>query len=237
MKKYLVLFLLSSFVGIAQNLNEYKYAILPSKFAFSKEENAHNLNAISKMYLQKYGFETYFHNEAAPDEFILSYCNKIFVDVTENSSIFITKLKITIKDCKGTILATSEQGTSKEKEYRVAYNEALRMAFDNFSLLKTHQFQPSQKSLGLIGEPIQKEIAQGQIVDKKYNVIATETGYNLIAVASDYKLFQLFKTTSNDIYLAKRDFISGVLLKRDSSWFFEYYEGTVLKSELINITF
>ncbi len=237
MKKYLVLFLLSSFVGIAQNLNEYKYAILPSKFAFSKEENAHNLNAISKMYLQKYGFETYFHNEAAPDEFILSYCNKIFVDVTENSSIFITKLKITIKDCKGTILATSEQGTSKEKEYRVAYNEALRMAFDNFSLLKTHQFQPSQKSLGLIGEPIQKEIAQGQIVDKKYNVIATETGYNLIAVASDYKLFQLFKTTSNDIYLAKRDFISGVLLKRDSSWFFEYYEGTVLKSEMINITF
>ena len=237
MKKYLVLFLLSSFVGIAQNLNEYKYAILPSKFTFSKEENAHNLNAISKMYLQKYGFETYFHNEAAPDEFILSYCNKIFVDVTENSSIFITKLKITIKDCKGTILATSEQGTSKEKEYRVAYNEALRMAFDNFSLLKTHQFQPSQKSLGLIGEPIQKEIAQGQIVEKKYNVIATETGYNLIAVASDYKLFQLFKTTSNDIYLAKRDFISGVLLKRDSSWFFEYYEGTVLKSELINITF
>ena len=237
MKKYLVMFLLSSFVGIAQNLNEYKYAILPSKFAFSKEENAHNLNAISKMYLQKYGFETYFHNEAAPDEFILSYCNKIFVDVTENSSIFITKLKITIKDCKGTILATSEQGTSKEKEYRVAYNEALRMAFDNFSLLKTHQFQPSQKSLGLIGEPIQKEIAQGQIVEKKYNVIATETGYNLIAVASDYKLFQLFKTTSNDIYLAKRDFISGVLLKRDSSWFFEYYEGTVLKSELINITF
>ena len=237
MKKYLVLFLLSSFVGIAQNLNEYKYAILPSKFPFSKEENAHNLNALSKMYLQKYGFETYFHNEAAPDEFILSYCNKIFVDVTENSSIFITKLKITIKDCKGTILATSEQGTSKEKEYRVAYNEALRMAFDNFSLLKTHQFQPSQKSLGLIGEPLQKAIAQGQIVDKKYNVIATETGYNLIAVASDYKLFQLFKTTSNDIYLAKRDFISGVLLKRDSSWFFEYYEGTVLKSELINITF
>ena len=237
MKNYLVLFLLSSFVGIAQNLNEYKYAILPSKFAFSKEENAHNLNTLSKMYLQKYGFETYFHNEAAPDEFILSYCNKIFVDVTENSTIFITKLKITIKDCKGTILATSEQGTSKEKEYRVAYNEALRMAFDNFSILKTHQFQPSQKNLGMIGEPLQKEIAQGQIAEKKYNVIATETGYNLITVASDYKLFQLFKTTSKDIYLAKRDSITGVLLKRDSNWFFEYYEGNVLKSELINITF
>ena len=237
MKKYLVILLMISFVGIAQNLNEYKYAILPSKFAFSKEENAHNLNTLSKMYLQKYGFETYFHNEAAPDEFILSYCNKIFVDVTENSTIFITKLKITIKDCKGNILATSEQGTSKEKEYRVAYNEALRMAFDNFSILKTHQYQTSQKSLGMIGEPLQKEIAQGQIAEKKYNVIATETGYNLITVASDYKIFQLFKTTSKDIYLAKRDSITGVLLKRDSNWFFEYYEGNVLKSEMINITF
>lgn len=237
MKKFLVIFLLVSFVGIAQNLNEYKYAILPSKFAFSKEENAHNLNAISKMYLQKYGFETYFHNEAAPDEFIESNCNKIFVDVSENSNIFITKLKITIKDCKGNILATSDQGTSKEKEYRVAYNEALRMAFDNFAILKIHQYQPSLKSLGMIGEPLQKAIAQDQIVEKKYKVIATETGYNLIAVASDYKQFQLFKTTSNDIYLAKRDSISGVLLKRDSNWFLEYYEGTVLKSELINITF
>ena len=80
MKKYLVLFLMISFVGVAQNLNEYKYAILPSKFSFSKEENAHNLNVLTKMYLQKYGFETYYNNEEAPDEFIQSNCNKIFVD-------------------------------------------------------------------------------------------------------------------------------------------------------------
>ncbi len=237
MRKYLVLFLLSSFVGIAQNLNEYKYAILPSKFTFLKEENMYNLNLLSKMYLQKYGFETYYNNEAAPEDFVNSNCNKIFIDVLENSTMFITKLNVVVKDCKGIIIATSDQGISREKEYQVAYNEALRMAFADFSILKSHQYQPSEKNRGMIGEPLQKEVAQDQMFEKKYKAMATENGYNLLSVASDYKIFQLFRTTSKEVFIAKRDSVSGVLQKRDSNWFFEYYEGTVLKSELINITF
>lgn len=237
MKKYLVLFLLVSFVGIAQNLNEYKYAILPSKFTFLKEENMYNLNLLSKMYLQKYGFETYYNNEAAPDDFVNSNCNKIFIDVIENNNMFTTKLKVVVKDCKGIILATSDQGISREKEYQVAYNEALRSAFDNFSILKTHQFQPSQKSLGMIGKPYHQEVAQDQILGKKYKAMATENGYNLLTEASDYKIFQLFRTNSKEVFIAMRDSVYGVLQKRDSNWFFEYYEGNVFKSELMNITF
>ena len=255
MKKYLVLFLLISFVGIAQNFNEYKYAILPSKFAFTKEENQYNLNLLTKMYLQKYGFETYYNNENAPDEFVNSNCNKIFIDVLENNNLFTTKLKVLVKDCKGNVLATSDEGISKEKEYNVAYNLALRMAFDNFLILKGHQFKPSQKSLGMIGEPAntvdktdkvevlqkeiipQKELVQNQMFEKKYKAMSTKNGFNLIAVSSDYKIFQLFKTSSKDIFIVNRDSVSGVLLNRNDKWFFEYYEDNVLKSELINITF
>lgn len=233
MKKYLVLFLMISFVGVAQNLNEYKYAILPSKFSFSKEENAHNLNVLTKMYLQKYGFETYYNNEEAPDEFIQSNCNKIFVDVAESSNIFITKLKVTIKDCKGTILATSDIGTSKEKEYRVAYNEALRMAFDNFTELKSHQYQPNIKKVELSNEIVSEAVkgssqeTTSEVLNRKLSVVTTENGFDLYSVES--KLVLSAKVTSlKNVYIAVAGVEKGVLLKGyDGLWYFEYYrEGS-----------
>jgi hypothetical protein len=233
MKKYLVLFLMISFVGVAQNLNEYKYAILPSKFSFSKEENAHNLNVLTKMYLQKYGFETYYNNEEAPDEFIQSNCNKIFVDVAESSNIFITKLKVTIKDCKGTILATSDIGTSKEKEYRVAYNEALRMAFDNFTELKSHQYQPNIKKVELSNEIVSEAVKGSSqettsgVLNRKLSVVTTENGFDLYSVES--KLVLSAKVTSlKNVYIAVAGVEKGVLLKGyDGLWYFEYYrEGS-----------
>ena len=255
MKKIVVSFLLFSIVGIAQNLNEYKYALVPAKFSFLKEDNQYNLNLLTKMYLQKYDFETYFVNESAPDDFINSNCNKIFIEVLNNSNMFTTKLKVVVKDCKNNILATSLEGTSKEKEYNVAYNEAIRMAFDNFGILKMHQFQPSQKSVGISKEPVQSTVetkkvdelpkkiklsgepATNQMFQKKYSVVATENGYNLITVPSDYKIFQISKTTSNDVFIAKRDAVFGILIKKEETWFFEYYQNNQLVSEKIEVTF
>jgi len=233
MKKYLVLFLMISFVGVAQNLNEYKYAILPSKFSFLKEENAHNLNVLTKMYLQKYGFETYFNNEEAPDEFIQSNCNKIFVDVAESSNIFITKLKVTIKDCKGAVLASSDIGTSKEKEYRVAYIEALRMAFDNFSELKSHQYQPNIKKVELSNQIVSEsdkgssQETTSEVLNRKLSVVTTENGFDLYSVES--KLVLSAKVTSlKNVYIAVAGVEKGVLVKGyDGLWYFEYYrEGS-----------
>jgi hypothetical protein len=233
MKKYIAVALLICSFGFAQNFNEYKYAILPSKFSFLKEENAHNLNVLTKMYLQKYGFETYFNNEEAPDEFIQSNCNKIFVDVAESSNIFITKLKVTIKDCKGAILATSDIGTSKEKEYRVAYIEALRMAFDNFSELKSHQYQPNIKKVELSNQ-IVSEAGKGssqettsEVLNRKLSVVTTENGFDLYSVES--KLVLSAKVTSlKNVYIAVAGVEKGVLVKGyDGLWYFEYYrEGS-----------
>ncbi len=232
MKKYIVLLLLFSAVCFAQNINEYKYATVPAKFSFLKEENQYNLNLLTKMYLQKYGFETYYNNETAPDDFVNSNCNKIFVDIVNNSNMFTTKLKVVIKDCKNNILISSEEGSSREKEYKVAYNEALRMAFDNFSVLKAHKFQPSQKSLEMIGEPV-----TNQMFIKKYNVVATKNGFNLITADSDYKIFQIFKTSSIDVFIGNRDNVSGVLIKKTDNWFFEYYQNDKLVSEKVEVKF
>ncbi len=225
MKKFLVLFLLVTTVGFSQNWNGYKYAMVPVKFNFLKEENMYNLNLLTKMYLQKYGFETYYNSESAPDEFVNSNCNKIYIDVLENNNMFTTKLKVVVKDCKGTVLATSEEGTSRDKEYRVAYNEALRMAFDNFRILKTHKFQPTNK----IVETPKAEVGEmsSEDLNRKLTVVKIENGFDLYT--NENKLLLSAKNTSvRNVFIAVAGIESGVLQKgKDDLWYFEYYrEGS-----------
>ena len=62
MKKYIALFLMFSTGVFAQNINDYKYALVPAKFSFFKEDNMYNLNLLTKMYLQKYKQRDFFLN-------------------------------------------------------------------------------------------------------------------------------------------------------------------------------
>lgn len=67
--------------------------MVPSKFNFLKEENMYNINVLTKLFMEKYGFETYLSNETAPDDFISKICNKVFVvGIT-------TRVKVVLKDC------------------------------------------------------------------------------------------------------------------------------------------
>ena len=51
------------------------------------------------------------------------------VDVLKENGFLITKLYVVFKDCNGKVIFKSEVGKSKEKDYEVAYTEALNMAF------------------------------------------------------------------------------------------------------------
>jgi hypothetical protein len=243
MKKYIVLFLLFSAVGFAQNLNHYQYALVSSKFSFLKEENMYNLNVLSKLYMQKYGFETYLDNETFSTSFATDNCNKVFIDVVNTSNLFTTKLSIIVKDCKNTILFQSEEGKSNEKEFKVAYTMALRQAFDNFSVLKSHTYQPSQKSLGMIGEPAQKTQQEEPVKteDKSnlpaYNasewtyVVKKEINGYLITDSATPKFYlQLLKTNNPLIFIGKSERGNGVVTIKNDHLMYEYYENNMLIS-------
>jgi hypothetical protein len=249
MKKYIVLFLLVTSSGFTQNLKDYKYALVPSKFSFLSDVNMYNLNLLTKMYLQKYGFETYFDNETAPDDFVNMNCNKIFVDLIPNNNIFTTKVKVILKDCKGTILFTSQEGTSGEKEYKVAYNQALRMAFDNFSVLKTHKFQPAEKSLGMIGEPNEIKVTTELKVALDNGTIVNTTNNSSVLLAQPISngfqlinnepkvIYKIYKTSTKDYYIATKGTINGIFFSRTNEWFFEYYQNEKLISEKVEVKF
>ncbi len=61
-------------------------------------------------------------------------------------------------------------------------------------------------------------------------------GYELVDNTSKVRL-TLLNTSSQDVYLAKHDNGSGMVYKKDSKWYFEYYENSQLVVKEINIKF
>lgn len=254
MKKLILIVIgLISNIIIAQNLNDYKYALVPSKFSFQKEKDKdkdkYHLNTLTKLFMEKYGFETYIESENAPYEFVNNNCNKVFVDIEKKSNMFFTKLKVILKDCNNKVLFTSNEGISKEKEYGVAYNEALRMAFASFEMLR-HKYNGkiiAEKPVEV--KPFKEAIEQPKVVilESKETVTTTATSNQLFAqpIQNGFQLvntepkviFKLFKTSAKDFYTAIKGDLQGVLIKKNNEWFFEYYQNDKLVSEKVEVKF
>jgi len=137
MKKYILLFLvLLSFSGYAQNtINNYKYVIVPEKFSFLKQVDQYNLNSRAKGLLEDKGFTVYFDNAELPAEIFNNKCSALNFDIVEKNSMFSTNLTIQLKDCRGNVIFTGKQGKSREKEFELSYNLALKDAFSSLNEL------------------------------------------------------------------------------------------------------
>lgn len=233
MKKLVLLFVffLSSF-SFAQE--SYKYAIIPKKFNFFKEENRFNLNSITKSFFENQGFEVYFDSDVLPEELSENRCLAIYVDAFEKSSLFLTKIHFEVKDCSNTILIKSELGSSREKDYKKAYNESFGKSLNSIKN-KLNLKRSNPNSI--------------QIVDSKKEVLITpqNLSYNLFAIptSTGYKLvnekpetvFLLNKTSDVTVFTAVKGNLNGVLIQKNSEWFFEYYEGEKLLSEKVQVKF
>ncbi len=130
--KYLVIVILLSYVSIAfaqDNLNAYKYVIVPKKYDFLKEDDKYQLNSLTKFLFEKKSFQTMLEYESYPADLLANPCLAVTVGVNDNSTMFTSKLTIELKDCHNKVAFTSKEGRSKEKDYKRSYQEALRNAF------------------------------------------------------------------------------------------------------------
>ena len=130
-KTYLIFALLIGigFTSIGQNLNSYKYVIVPEKFDFLKESNEYQMNELTKFLFEKYGFTAFMASELKPSDLSMDPCNTLYTEVIENSGFLRTNLQITLKDCNDQVMFKSEEGSSKEKDFKKAYQGALRETF------------------------------------------------------------------------------------------------------------
>lgn len=239
MKKMALLLLLVTSVNFAQDLNQYKYVSVPAKFSFLKETNQYNLNVLSKMYMQQFGFETFFDTDEVPKDFLENNCNKIYFDVLENNNMFSTKLTVVLKDCQGKVLFTSKEGINKEKEYKVSYNLALREALNS---MKTIQYKYAGDKVveeKIVVQETKVEV-QNQSLNSENSVSSQllaqpiSNGFQLIN-AEPKVIYKIYKTSVKDLYIATKGSLQGVLISKNNEWFFEYYQNEKLVSEKVEV--
>ncbi len=116
----------------AQNeLNAYKYIIVPKKFEAFKNSNEYLTSTLIKHLFTEKGFETVYADEL-PEELKQNRCSGLEVNLLDNSAMFSTKTVILLKDCSEKEIFRSVQGTSREKEYKTAFAQAIRQSFKSF---------------------------------------------------------------------------------------------------------
>ena len=237
MKKIVLLLVLFTFTfSVAQE--NYKYAIVPKKFSFFSDENEYNTSSMTKSFFEKEGFVVYYDTDEFPSELANNRCMAFYVNVLKKSNMFITKINFELKDCANKIIYTSIQGSSKEKEYQKSYNESFRMAL-----------------MGMKGKLNFTNTSTGNAIIEKETVTATpiavesknipKEGLTAIAIQNGYKLvdsvpsviYELLATSIENVFTAKKGTISGTFLKKNTGWYFEFYQNDQLVSEKVDVKF
>lgn len=239
-----------SLLAKAQTVNDYKYVLVPVKFSFLKKPDQYRMNSMTKALLEKYGFEAYYDDETLPAELRNLNCSKLFADIIENNGTFATRLSIVLKDCNGKVLFLTDEGSSREKDYNLAYNQALRAAAQSFEGLH-YKYNGKGYELGkgqAVPEPAKAAAAATVPVNAPAAASGTtasagslyaqpiENGFQLVD-SSPKVVLKIYKTSTPDVYMAEKGSRNGTFRKSGNSWVLEYYEAGKLVNETYEVKF
>ncbi|WP_282073483.1 hypothetical protein [Polaribacter atrinae] len=227
-----------------EKLNKYKYVIVLDRFEYLKSADQYQTSSLTKFLLEKKGFEVYLSNEELPTDLKLNRCKALIAVVTDDSSMFSVKNKIELQDCNGVVLYTSEQGRSKEKDYKKAYQEAIRKAYATMEDLE-YTYTPLQEEV--VAEtvveveevlPVKKLIIKETALPKSSLAVLysqeIDNGFQLVDT-SPAVIFQILKTNVKDVFVIKDK--NGIIYKNGNNWVAEYYENDTLVTKNYSIKF
>lgn len=256
-KQFLLLLLLvvsySYSQSQSQSVNDYKAIIIPLKYDFLNGENQYRLNTLTKFNLNKSGFVSFYASETIPAEYN-ERCSLLYVDVVKENGFLTTKLFITLKDCYGKIIFQSITGKSKEKEYQVAYTEALNEAFKSVydlqykyngslaakvpSAIQPEVVKATQAPVAVVKNTVSEPVVVNTVLANSNLLYAqpTATGFQLID-STPKVIMKLFKTSQPNSFIAIKDTVQGSLILKDNQWYFEYYQNDKLMSEKVAVKF
>ena len=222
------------------SVNQYQYVIVPAQFDFLREKDEYRLNNLTKLLFEKYGFKVFLDTDALPEEITDSNCDKLYADLLSTGNFTRTKLQVILKDCKKNTVFASTIGTSKEKEFKVAYTQALRAAFQSFDTLQ-YVYVPKQKNKEIqkTDESVNRTVILSETFDENAAMLYAQpisNGFQLVD-GTPKVVMKIFKTSNPNIFVAVKGTNQGVMLFKDNQWFFEYYENEKLVSEKVNVKF
>ena len=258
----LLILTLLTVAGHSQNtINNYKYVLVPQKFDFLNADDEYALNTTTKSLLEQKGFVVFWSNEVLPQTLAANRCAALIAEMTQRKAFFSTNLTILLKDCSGNIIFKSKEGKSREKEFNVAYDQALRDAFSSLnsvpykydSTLSASAQQPiaapaTSSAVTSASSPAASSTASPQVPVSAQQALADITGtlyaqpipngYQLIDTTPK-KVLTLLKTSVQDCFLTETvaGAPNGIVFKKNGEWFFEYYKGGTLVSQKLEIKF
>lgn len=231
--------------------------MVPEKFSFLKQPNQYRLNALTKALLEDKGFTVYYENEL-PQEIANNKCSALVVDVLEKNGMFSTNMTLLLKDCQNNIVFKSKEGKSREKEFSVSYNLALRDAFTSLdetpyayvpnaqtkaqAVVSTPVVAQPIAAAPVVNEPVSQQPVEKVVPVASENAAgtlyaqATANGFQLIDTTPKIVL-TLFKTSQPDYFIGSNPSSNGIVFKKNGEWFFEYYKNNTLTSEKLLIKF
>ncbi|MGB5435418.1 MAG: hypothetical protein WBM98_05955 [Maribacter sp.] len=156
-KLFVLLFVFCWCNGYSQeNLNTYKYFIVPKKLDAFKKENQYKTSTLIKYLFTKNGF-TAVYDDALPEDLEKNRCLGLLVSVNDESSMFTTKTAMILKDCASKTILTTVVGSSKEKDFESAYRESFTEAFATIKAMDYNYTPPEMKQSEVIKNSVPME--------------------------------------------------------------------------------
>lgn len=235
MSKYIFIFFFFCSGLFAQNINQYKYVEVPQRFDFQKEKNAFNINVLTKLLLQKYEFVAYMDDEIKPAGASQNICDEVLhVQIDEESTLFVRKLTVKLLDCNNKVVFATKQGESSTKDLRVAYNQALRMAFESFDNLG-YKYKESA-SAKVIAAKNQNTSEDGNN-EAEIQFVAKTIENGFLLQSTSLPEIKMQKSNVENFYIAQVGDLPAVIYQNGSVWKLDFYKNSQLQSKIIEIKF
>lgn len=129
--------------ALKAQLNDYKYIVVPKKFDAFKRDNEHQTSTLIKYLFAEKGYNTVYEGNF-PEELRNNPCLALRVNLKDESSLFRTKTTILLQDCELKTVFATREGTSKIKDFKESYEDAIRKAFSSFDLV-TYTYTPKKE--------------------------------------------------------------------------------------------
>ncbi len=212
MKKILVLLIvLFSIISFAQ---KKQIILISSKFDFQKEKNSYNINNMLKAILTSNNYEVYFDDAVLPIEIAQNRCNALTGVLVDNSNLFLTKVKLQIKDCQNNLLFETAEVKSREKNIQDGFIEVIKLLSPEIKKYKPAVFKNKD-----VVVPSSEIIATTNL---KYQIIEIANGYAIMD-ATPKVVLQIYKTTNPNVFIADKFGMKGIYTKLENKGIFEYY--------------
>ena len=245
-----VLFFFTSVMMFSQeSLNEYKYIIVPSQYGFQKSEDSFKLNSLTKFLFNKAGYTAVLSTDIFPDDLAQNRCLALTAKLKKKSSMFSTKMNFDLVNCNNTVVFSSEEETSKEKEHKRAFQEAVRKTFEHIKA-KNYKYTPKEvveevstkeilenksPNLGIITTNEENKTLSSTVIDSDILYAQPITNGFQLVDSSPKVVYVIQPTSLKDVYFIKDK--SGIIFKQNGKWFLEYYFNNDLIKRDLNIKF